>query len=135
MKKESKIMKVLRSLTPFLRAIAIWVAICYGLWLSTKDNTVEKYEAEMLVIDKYEDSYETNNVALSNALKMPIGTFKTEHDLYIIVVEYEMAEDGKAEIEVEKERYDQISTGDMVEVEVEELYKKGEFDSYEMTLK
>lgn len=135
MKKESKIMKVLRSLTPFLVAIAISGAICYGLWLSTKDNTVEKYEAEMLVIDKYEDSYETNNVALSIALKMPLGTFKTEHDLYIIVVEYEMAEDGKAEIEVEKERYDQISTGDMVEVEVEELYKKGEFDSYEMTLK
>lgn len=77
------------------------------------NTTTEIYTKSCKVTDKYEDKKSELNVSQSLLLKVPIVNTNT---IYIVVVEHEK---NSYEVEVDKDMYDEIAIGKLVECEIE----------------
>lgn len=88
-------------------------------------NEVKSYTSNLTVIEKYETT--NNNLYTQFNPGTEMSEVSTENEkIYIIVVNYANAEEGKAEIEIDMDSYNKINVGDKVNVKIQESYPENE---------
>lgn len=102
--------------------------------IGISQNEVKTYTSVLTVIEKYEKESNKMYPTFNPATGMSQLNSNTQKS-YIIVVDYENAEDGKAKVNVDVNSYNKINIGDMVSVKINESYspETGEMLYYELS--
>lgn len=124
-----------------LSIIAFYLFICIAflgplilVLIGISQNEVKTYTSVLTVIEKYEKESNKMYPIFNPATGMSQLNSNTQKR-YIIVVDYENAEDGKAKVNADVNSYNKINIGDTVSVKINESYspETGEMLYYEIS--